>query len=77
MHAYTHFFMFKVLELLLGPVLEKARGGSGWTVSSAQGLRDHSSTAQPVPVESTPAHMLKMLGSGVSQVYGHMSRQLI
>ena len=46
----------------------EAQGGSGWTMCSAQGLRDHSSTAQLVPVESTPAHMLKMLESDVNMV---------
>ena len=48
--------------------MEQVQGGSGWTMCSVQGLRDHSSTAQPVPVESTPAHMLKMLESDACQV---------
>ena len=43
--------------------------GSGWTMCSARGLREHLSAARPVPVESIPpAHMLKMLESGACQV---------
>ena len=62
------FVISQVHKFSVQPVLEQAQGGSGWTMCSAQGLRDHSSTVQPVPVESTPAHMLKMLESDVNLV---------
>ena len=50
----------------------KGQGGSGWTMCSAQELREHSSTAQPVPVGTISAHILKMLESGANQVCIHI-----
>ena len=68
---YCILFMDITLQvpwLFLEIVLERVQEASGSLVFGAWGQRDHSLTVQSLPMKPILALMLKMLGSGVSQV---------